>query len=357
MSFLKLNIAYRLVLSLLLSLTTNLISIAQYLNPNTNFENGTYNTCDCPTGYICNNDASHVMDSVHLNFSLNNTGCVTDNTGYTNSLGAHSGSGYVYFYAGGDIITTQPINFNGGETIQICVWFSGPQNIEPAGQNSTDAYLTFGVDNLRVGPNISVGTNTTWTQYCFTTTMTAGTHSFNIISGNTAPYTIWLDDFTIINTVTDSCLLPEVNLGNNFELCDFNDTIVLSTGTINCNYLWQDNSTDSILVVTQPGIYSVSASNECGTTTESIVINQNTDVQISLTEDTSICNGEELILNAIAANTNYTWQDGSTSSHFIVNQPGLYWVEVESCNYSSDSIYVDFYNCDCALYLQFFSSR
>lgn len=45
--------------------------------------------------------------------------------------------------------------------------------------------------------------------------------------------------------------------------------------------------------------------------------------------DQSICSGVNLILDAaLGRGYTYLWQDGSTSDHFTVTQPGQYWVEV-----------------------------
>lgn len=167
------------------------------LNTNSDFEAGTGAGCDCPTGYTCNNDAGQVFDANHPVYSVGNMGCVTGATNYSNSLGANGGSGYVYFYAGADNIGTGPFAFTGGETVEICVYYAGPQGAGPAGQNTANAHFSFGIDGAQVGPDVPVPTNTGWTQFCFTTVMTAGNHTFQILSGGAAQYSMWFDDFTI----------------------------------------------------------------------------------------------------------------------------------------------------------------
>ncbi|HHZ65385.1 MAG TPA: hypothetical protein EYN51_07815, partial [Flavobacteriales bacterium] len=167
------------------------------LNSNSDFENGSGGNCACPTGYTCNNDAGQVFDGVHPLWVVGNNGCIVGVTNYTSSLGANSGTGYVYFYAGLDNISTGAMPFVGGETIDICVWYTGPQGAGAPGQNTANSHFKFGVDGIQVSPNVLVPTNTGWTQYCFTVIMTAGNHTFQILSGGFAQYSIWFDDFTV----------------------------------------------------------------------------------------------------------------------------------------------------------------
>jgi large repetitive protein len=42
----------------------------------------------------------------------------------------------------------------------------------------------------------------------------------------------------------------------------------------NANFLWQDGSTTQSYTVTKPGLYILSASNECGASTDSVLITQ-----------------------------------------------------------------------------------
>lgn len=58
-------------------------------------------------------------------------------------------------------------------------------------------------------------------------------------------------------------------------------------------------------------------------------------------DTTAICIGDTLLLNASTYGVIYEWQDGSTDSLYVVDEEGLYWVQVESgCETVYDSIYV-----------------
>ncbi|MCO5275294.1 MAG: gliding motility-associated C-terminal domain-containing protein [Flavobacteriales bacterium] len=62
-----------------------------------------------------------------------------------------------------------------------------------------------------------------------------------------------------------------------------------------------------------------------------------------LGEDTTLCIGQTLLLDATTGNANYTWQDGSTGPTYTVVQQGVYWVNVSNtCMDFTDSIAVGY---------------
>ncbi|MBL7900261.1 MAG: gliding motility-associated C-terminal domain-containing protein [Crocinitomicaceae bacterium] len=168
------------------------------LFPNGDFELGTGAGCACATNFICGNDAGRVVDGTHPVFVVGNMGCISSPTNYTNVLGAHSGTGYMYFYAGADNYrTSATYNFAGGEEVCFSVWYCGPQGSGAPGQNTANAHFSFGVDGVQVGPDVLVPVNTGWTEHTFTMFMTPGAHYFSILSGGAAQYSIWTDDFHV----------------------------------------------------------------------------------------------------------------------------------------------------------------
>ncbi len=58
-----------------------------------------------------------------------------------------------------------------------------------------------------------------------------------------------------------------------------------------------------------------------------------------LPEDSSICEGEELILDATLPDVSYFWQDDSEEAQFSVTNSGTFWVELSNqCGSSRDSV-------------------
>ena len=71
----------------------------------------------------------------------------------------------------------------------------------------------------------------------------------------------------------------------------------------------------------------------------------------SLGKDTTLCNGDTLILNPKMPNATYTWQSGSTDSIYKVTQAGTYWVSAYFADYNIttyDTINVAYIDCDTA---------
>lgn len=97
--------------------------------------------------------------------------------------------------------------------------------------------------------------------------------TFNVNQQGTYWVKVTVDNCSVSDTITINFKpSPIFNLGLDAEMCQ-NDTLVLDATTSNATYLWQDNSTDSILYVTQIGNYWVEVTvNEC-TAIDYITIN------------------------------------------------------------------------------------
>ena len=136
--------------------------------------------------------------------------------------------------------------------------------------------------------------------------------------------------------------LPEFNLGNDTVLCKA-QSLILKAEVPASVYLWQDSSTNNNFTVSSPGIYWLEATNPCGSVRDSIDINYSL-LEVNLGNDTVLCEGESLELNAEISGGNYSWHDNSTANLYFVTGPGLYWVQATDtygCS-NSDSIVIGF---------------
>ena len=120
-------------------------------------------------------------------------------------------------------------------------------------------------------------------------------------------------------------------------------------GTAPYSYLWSDGSTSSSIQNLHAATYAlqVTDSKGCQRDTNNIILqNQQNNIVLSLGNDTLICPGETLLLNAGIFSA-YQWQDGSTASQYTVSVTGNYAVTVtdsEGCT-ASDNIEV---TVDCS---------
>lgn len=150
-------------------------------------------------------------------------------------------------------------------------------------------------------------------------------------------------------TLTDSIKLvviesPNINLGPDTLICADGD-YTLSVGGGYLQYLWQDGSLDSTYTVTQPGIYWVQVISVFGCVAiDSVEIDVFPPIQLDIGDDTTLCVGETLLLNAGGDFMEYLWQDNSTDTAYTVNSSGTYWVTVTDINgcHATDTVHAEF---------------
>ncbi|MDB5283766.1 MAG: hypothetical protein JWO06_2841 [Bacteroidota bacterium] len=146
------------------------------------------------------------------------------------------------------------------------------------------------------------------------------------------------DSINVISTA------DAVHLGSDTTVC-LGNTVLLSIGTNPGSPVWQDGSTNPTYVVSQSGLYYVDVTEASGCVAiDSIVVVVDSAI-VKLGNDTSLCNGSNLLLSINSNFVNYVWQDGSMASAFTVSQAGLYYVNVTDsfgCT-ASDSIQVAYY--------------
>ncbi|HRZ41150.1 MAG TPA: gliding motility-associated C-terminal domain-containing protein [Bacteroidales bacterium] len=147
--------------------------------------------------------------------------------------------------------------------------------------------------------------------------------------------------------------VPVVTLGPDLELCA-GDSALLIPDPMPDSLFWNDGSPDSIRVITSSGYFAVTAVNEfnCMSTD---------DIQITFIDpphigwelnDTTICIGHPMELNAGSGFSSYLWQDGSTGAVFLVTDSGWYHVSVSNlCGTDTDSMYVATEDCSLKLFV------
>lgn len=134
-----------------------------------------------------------------------------------------------------------------------------------------------------------------------------------------------------------------INLQDTFIVCN-QDSVLVAAGDATANYHWQPGGqTSSSIYVSQSGTYSVTATNACGQVSDSIEVSYYGAPDIDLGNDTTICAGTQLLLNATWPVSDYLWSDLSTDSTLLVMTTGNYSVRVINlCGIDMDSIYVTF---------------
>ena len=108
------------------------------------------------------------------------------------------------------------------------------------------------------------------------------------------------------------------------------------------SYFWSTGSSDSAIVVTNPGTYTVTVS-DCngGTTIESLTITQPTTAPSAVvTGDPTICPGGSASISVFPVSAgSYSWSTGGTGTTISVTAAGTYTVTVSNCGGSSTATY------------------
>ncbi len=157
---------------------------------------------------------------------------------------------------------------------------------------------------------------------------------------------------SIIATQLDVRQPPKPQLGMDTTLCGSDEFILTAPSDTTLTFLWNDNSTDSLLAITSANTYTLQVMDgDSCVNSDTISILYNPYPVVNLGNDTTLCLGDERVLRATQSQgtPSYIWHDGSTSSTYVVQEPGgVYAVEVTLDNCSAtDEIEIDYDVCSC----------
>lgn len=155
-------------------------------------------------------------------------------------------------------------------------------------------------------------------------------------------------------TITDDCgesffdevlieVLPDnfnLELGPDQEICE-DIPITLDASQNNASYLWNTGETSPTISVQTSGSYSVTVTeqNSPCIAVDDIFIDFPPIPQISLPNDSFICENTNFDITPISLSGNITWSAGSTDTILSVSSPGTYFAEASNaCGIDIDSI-------------------
>ncbi len=135
-------------------------------------------------------------------------------------------------------------------------------------------------------------------------------------------------------------------LGNDTTLC-LGTTFRVGRAYPCATYRWQDGSTSANFTIANGGSYWVEIDIDGSKYRDSIRIDYYALPNINLGNDTTLCPGDTLLLDAfLPTAASYQWQDNSNGSTFVVQTSGTYEVVLtDVCgNQASDEIDVTYFN-------------
>lgn len=118
--------------------------------------------------------------------------------------------------------------------------------------------------------------------------------------------------------------LPVMNLPQQVDLCPMS-TVSITAGNNWDAVSWETGSTADTIVVSQPGYYGVTVTEQNCSSTDSIFVNLVILPQFDLGPDVDLCTGQSLTFDI---GTTGTWNTGATASSINVTDGGKYQVIV-----------------------------
>ncbi len=137
----------------------------------------------------------------------------------------------------------------------------------------------------------------------------------------------------------DSIPSISVNLGNDTNLCVGNGLVLDAFQNHPVSYSWSTGAGSSSIPATADTSYSVTVSNTCFSVADTFNLLLTPPPVIDLGNDTSLCLGDSITLNAAFDTSSYIWSNGSTQSELTIGSAGTYSVTVTNfCGLTTDQI-------------------
>jgi gliding motility-associated-like protein len=145
---------------------------------------------------------------------------------------------------------------------------------------------------------------------------------------------------------------PNISLTGDTLLCD-SRTGVLRVKTDGSMFFWDNLTTDTLREIFSKGWYSITYGDDNCNYSDSIYVRENNSPELPNIPDSSICLGDEILLNVFQDKSNFSWSTGETSATKIITEPGNYYVEITNeCGTISEGMsYIDGAFCDCLLFV------
>ncbi len=186
------------------------------------------------------------------------------------------------------------------------------------------------------GDTIAINSGISSQAYC---TWNNGSHNPEILINSAGLY--WLEVNTNGCIDRDSLIVSEIippiiKANDTTVFCI--DTLILNAGDTTNTYLWNTGSISSSIIVTQPGTYSVTATNNGCSSSKSIIItsinSKDTTIEINA------CNKEQFKLSApVMQNGYYNWSTGDSTNNIIIYENGLYELNITKNNCIQHNVY------------------
>ncbi|MDZ7845320.1 MAG: gliding motility-associated C-terminal domain-containing protein [Owenweeksia sp.] len=149
-------------------------------------------------------------------------------------------------------------------------------------------------------------------------------------------------DTIIKNFSVKSVVAPSFTLGPDTSVCRKFYRLNPNLGPHAHNFLWSTGSTSHKIRARNTGFYWVTATNVCGSFTDTIHVTLK-ELPSGITADTiTKCAGNGKVLSvSYTSGTSYLWSNGDTNSYTYTSTAGSYWVKAfHECDSIRDTVYL-----------------
>jgi gliding motility-associated-like protein len=136
-------------------------------------------------------------------------------------------------------------------------------------------------------------------------------------------------------------LIAPVDFGPDVSLCP-GEQLVLHANNPGAGFLWQDFSTADTFLVTTSGTYHVQVFNDCSIEADTIIVVVNdSPPQLNLPAQVTLCQGQDITLDAAIGGVTYLWNDNTSNQQLLVTSAGTYSLTVSNaCGTDADTTIV-----------------
>ena len=166
-----------------------------------------------------------------------------------------------------------------------------------------------------------------------------------------APDTVWVTVWDVCGQSGSDTVIVSVPASPVFQfpgdttVCP-GDSILLTGPVAMGSYTWQDGPGPSQRWADTQGLWWLETDNGCGQNhRDSILLSWPASPTVQLGSDSTLCDGDSLLLSASSGYLSYLWNNGDTTPSIYATQPGNWWVTVtDDCNLTaSDSLVVTYF--------------
>ncbi len=296
---------------------------------------GTYSVTVTDGGGCTGDTSITIVQNPNPQVTIN--GSLTFCTGNSTTLDA--GSGYnTYLWNTGDNTQTITVNTAGTYIVTVTdVNNCHEDDTITVTQSSSLSPIITGNLTFCTGSSTTLDAGSGYDTYSWSTAATSQT-----ITVNTAgTYSVTVTDAggctgdTSV-TVTEAPP-PTVTITGNTQICSGTPTN-LDAGAGYTSYIWSNGNTTQLNTVNSGGTYSVTITDNNGCTANTSVLVTEDSVQTpTITGPTTICNGDQAVLNAGSGYDTYSWSTGDNTQSITVTNQGTYSVTVTNSNCSANT--------------------